>query len=38
MAGWQFEGGGHLSLLGALPHQGDVPARAERERKGIEQL
>ena len=31
------EGGGHLALLGALAHQRRVAARAERQRKGIEQ-
>jgi hypothetical protein len=36
-AGWQFERCGRLSLVGALPHQGDVAAGAERERKSIEQ-
>ena len=31
------EGGGHLALLGALAHQRGIAARAQRQRKGIEQ-
>ena len=31
------EGGGHLTLLGALAHQSRIAARAERERKRVEQ-
>ncbi len=37
MAGRQLEGRGHLPLLGALAHQRGIAARAERQRKGIEQ-
>ncbi len=33
----QVESRGHLALLGALAHQRDVAAGAERQRKGIEQ-
>ena len=33
----QLEGRGHLSLLGAMAHQGGIAARAERQREGIEQ-
>ncbi len=31
------EGGDHLALLGALAHQRRIAARAERQRKGVEQ-
>ena len=31
------EGGDHLALFGALAHQRRVAARAERQRKGVEQ-
>ena len=31
------EGGGHLALLGAFAHQSRVAARAERQRKRVEQ-
>ncbi len=37
MVARQLEGGGHLPLLGAVAHQGGVAARAERQRKGVEQ-
>ena len=37
MARRHVECGRHLSLLGALAHQRGVAARAERQRKGIEQ-
>ena len=37
MVARQFEGGGHLPLLGAVAHQRGVAARAERQREGIEQ-
>ena len=37
MRGRQLEGGGHLALLGAVAHQRDVAARAQRQREGIEQ-
>ncbi len=33
----QIESGGHLPLVGALAHQRDIAAGAERKRKGIEQ-
>ena len=32
-----FERGGHLTLFGAFTHQGRVAARAERQRKRVEQ-
>src|SRR5262249_57776306 len=37
MPGGKLEGRRHLSLLGAVAHQSDVAAGAERQRKGIEQ-
>ena len=37
MVGRRLERRGHLPLLGALAHQRDVAARAERQREGIEQ-
>jgi hypothetical protein len=32
-----FKSGNHLTLLGAVAHQGDVAARAKRESKSVEQ-
>ena len=37
MVAGDLEHGGHLALLGALPHQRLVAAPAQRQRKGVEQ-
>ena len=37
MGGRQLEGRRHLPFGGTVAHQRDIAARAERERKGIEQ-
>ena len=37
MVARQFERRRHLALLRALPHQRGIAARAERQRKGVEQ-
>src|SRR5262249_56322907 len=37
MPGGKLEGRRHLSLLGAVAHQSDVAAGAERQRKSIKQ-